>query len=99
MREVAPHYSHILLQLGRASPALEAFKDAFKGAKLNRGSVVNLCCSKGGRLSVSVDGRAAKPILSAPLCSALFDVYLGKDPVVPEAKAAFGAALAAVLGK
>ncbi len=84
-------------QLGKASPALAAFKAAFAGAKLERGSVVSLSSSKGGKLRVVVNGKQT-PVIAAPeLCTALWDIYLGSDPVVPEAKQAFGAALAAKL--
>ena len=81
-------------QLGKASPALAAFKAAFKDAAINRGTVVTLSAAKGGKLTCVVAGKAQKPIASPELCRALFDIYLGKDPVAPAAKAAFGEALA-----
>ena len=81
-------------QLGKASPVLAAFKAAFAGAAINRGTVVTLSAAKGGKLTCNVGGKAAKPIASPELCRALFDIYLGKDPVAPAAKAAFGEALA-----
>ena len=73
---------------------LAAFKAAFAGAAISRGTVVTLSAAKGGKLTCNVGGRAAKPIASPELCRALFDIYLGKDPVAPAAKAAFGEALA-----
>jgi hypothetical protein len=108
-------------QLGKASPALAAFKAAFAGASINRGTVVTLSAAKGGKLTCNVSvradaptshagqfilrrqppalpdcvaGKAQKPIASPELCRALFDIYLGKDPVAPAAKAALGEALA-----
>lgn len=36
-------------------------------------------------------------IQSCVLCRALFDIYLGKDPVSKDAKETFGKSLAAVL--
>jgi hypothetical protein len=83
-----------LAQLGKASPALAAFKAAFAGAALTRGSVVTLSASRGGALTACVAGAAKPPIASPELCRALFDIYLGKDPVAPAAKEAFGVALA-----
>jgi len=81
-------------KLGKASPALAAFKAAFAGAFITRGTVVTLAVQRGGKLSCCVAGKAAKPIASPELCRALFDIYLGRDPVAPAAKAAFGEALA-----
>jgi len=81
-------------QLGKASPALAAFKAAFAGASINRGTVVTLSAAKGGKLTCVVAGKAQKRIASPELCRALFDIYLGKDPVAPAAKAALGEALA-----
>ena len=38
-------------------------------------------CSPAGRLTTSVAGSAQPPIDSRPLCRALFDVYLGSEPI------------------
>ena len=56
--------------------------------------MVTLSVAKGGKLTCNVAGKAQKPIASPELCRALFDIYLGKDPVAPAAKDAFGEALA-----
>jgi hypothetical protein len=84
-------------QLGKGSPALAAFKAAFSGATLSRGTVVTLSAARGGKLTAVVAGAAKAPIASPELCRALFDIYLGKDPVAPAAKEALGVALAARL--
>jgi hypothetical protein len=84
-------------QLGKGSPALAAFKAAFSGATLNRGTVVTLSAARGGKLTAVVAGAAKAPIASPELCRALFDIYLGRDPVAPAAKEALGVALAARL--
>ncbi len=38
-------------------------------------------------------------IQSPVLCRALFDLYLGSDPVSPEARASFGQGVAALLAE
>ncbi len=85
------------LQLGKASPALKAFKAAFAGATIARGTVITLSAGRGGKLTPVVAG-APKPAIASPeLCRALFDIYLGSNPVSLSAKESFGAALAAAL--
>jgi hypothetical protein len=84
-------------QLGKGSPALAAFKAAFSGATLNRGTVVTLSAARGGKLTAVVAGAAKAPIASPELCRALFDIYIGVNPVAPAAKEALGVALAARL--
>lgn len=83
--------------LGAGSPALAAFRAAFAGAKLTKGSVVTLAAARGGALRVVVAGRAAPPIAAPALCRAVFDIYLGSEPPAPEAKKALGAKLVAAL--
>jgi hypothetical protein len=46
-------------KVGKASPALATFKAAFAGAKMERGSVVNLSASRGGKLTVQLLGGQA----------------------------------------
>ena len=62
-------------KVGKASPALAAFKAAFTGAKLERGSVVDLSASRGGKLTVQLGGKQTV-IVSQPLVDALMDAYL-----------------------
>ena len=85
------------IQLPKASPALASFKALFAGEKLAKGSVLSLAIGKGGKLTVSFSGKSKACIASAPLCTALLQVYLGAEPVVPSAKAQVQAELAAKL--
>ena len=43
-------------------------------------------CAPPGRLTTTVGGDEQEPIDSPPLCRALFDVYLGTEPISVEGK-------------
>ena len=75
---------------------LDAFKQLFDDVSFKKGSEV-VFVQEGGKLVTKVDGKAKGSIASPALCGALFDVYLGSDPVAPEAKASFGRTIASVL--
>ncbi len=47
----------------------------------------------GGRLQTSIDGKKMPEIKNAALCWALFDVYVGEDPISDNGKEAFVKAL------
>jgi hypothetical protein len=51
----------------------------------------------GGELRARVDGVDRGSVRSRALCESLLDIYLGRDPVSPDAKRAFGEGLAALM--
>ena len=70
----------------REGDVLGRFRDYFDVELVEAGTEIAFSCGPAGRLVVSV-GRAARPALdSLALCRALFDVYLGEDPISWEGK-------------
>ncbi|KXZ46448.1 hypothetical protein GPECTOR_43g884 [Gonium pectorale] len=64
--------------------------------RLKQGMEIAFTCSDNKKLVTHVAGKTSA--LSSPaLCSSLFDIYLGPDPVSRDAKATFGRSLAATL--
>ena len=49
--------------------------------EVRRGAEIVFSCGPAGRLAMTVDGADRPPIESRVLCRALFDVYLGEDPI------------------
>lgn len=76
--------------------SLDAFKKLFDDVSFKKGSEV-VFVEEGGKLVTKVDGKTKGTIASPSLCGALFDIYLGADPVAPEAKASFGKSIASIL--
>ncbi|GHP02855.1 hypothetical protein PPROV_000161000 [Pycnococcus provasolii] len=71
------------------SEASKKLKDFFHEAgKLENGSAVTLHWKKPSELCVGANGKKVS-IASKELATALFDVYLGKDPVSPPALKSF----------
>ena len=81
-------------KLGKENAALKAFQKLFSAAEFSNGAVVTMSANR-GKLCVGIGGKQVGTIDSAPLVRALFDIYLGKDPVSPSAKRDFGARVAA----
>ncbi len=61
--------------------ALDQFRGFFSVEKLTKESELVFSCSPEGRLLTSIRGAAQAEIESPALCWALFDVYLGSNPV------------------
>lgn len=61
--------------------ALERFRGYFGVGTLTTGTEIVFSCDPAGRLTSSVGGHQHPPIDSRSLCRALFDVYLGEDPI------------------
>lgn len=76
--------------------ALDAFTKQFDDVELKKGIEITFCDSA-GRLTTKIGGKQAGTISSPALCESLFDIYLGTNPVSPEAKTNFGANLASVI--
>jgi len=66
--------------------ALDRFRGYFSTAELTRESEMVFSCSPEGRLLTSIRGTAQPEIDSPALCWALFDVYLGANPVSSSGK-------------
>lgn len=69
---------------GRA--ALQRFRGYFQVGELTKETVLTFSCLPGGRLLTAVGGELKEPIESAALCWALFDVYLGENPIMERGK-------------
>ena len=77
--------------------AFESFARLFDGVQLGRGTEIVFSTRGGGTLATRIAGRERAPVQSRALCESLLDIYLGRDPVSPEAKKAFGDGLAAMM--
>lgn len=73
--------------------ALNSFGDVFKNRPLKEKTVISLTWTQPSTLHISITPEGRSPsapdasIDSLDLVSSLYDVYLGKDPVSPSAKA------------
>ena len=68
-----------------------ALHDVLPDDEVPKGMEVTLVC-KGDNVLVGSSYSDAKPsVKDKAVCSALFDVYIGKNPVSPEIKEGFGA--------
>ena len=54
--------------------------------EVRRGAEIVFACGPAGRLALAVDGAGRPPIESRAFCRALFDVYLGEDPIERDGK-------------
>ena len=69
-----------------ALAALEQFRGYLNVGEVSTGTEVVFSCGPAGRLATSVGGNERPPIDSRALCRALFDVYLGADPISDDGK-------------
>ncbi len=61
--------------------ALETFRGFFSLDRLTEGAELVFTCTPSGTLNSSVSGERKAAIESRALCWALFDVYLGRNPI------------------
>ena len=80
--------------LGKDSKSLRTFETYFDGVTFLKGQSLTFSAD-GGKLTTSIRGKRVGVIDDAEMCVALFDAYLGKNPVVPGAKKSLGEKLAA----
>ena len=80
--------------LGKDSKSLRTFEAYFDGVTFLKGQSLTFSAD-GGKLTTSIRGKRVGVIDDAEMCVALFDAYLGKNPVVPGAKKSLGEKLAA----
>ena len=66
--------------------ALDRFRGYFDMHEIETGAEFVFACTAGGRMTTSIDGDERPPIESRALCRALFDVYLGAEPISEEGK-------------
>ncbi|GIL50624.1 hypothetical protein Vafri_6760 [Volvox africanus] len=74
---------------------LVEFKKQFDGVHFERGLEIAFTCPDNKKLVTKIGGQQKGVIASGALCSSLFDIYLGSDPVSKDAKDTFGRSLAA----
>lgn len=75
----------------------ESFAALFDGVDFKSGTEVVFSTKGGGKLSTRIDGKEKAALSSRALCESLLDIYLGRDPVSPDAKRAFGEGLASMM--
>jgi len=66
--------------------ALETFRGYFSVEEMTKEAELVFSCTPEGTLSSLVKGQTAADIQSQALCWALFDVYLGEDPISGDGK-------------
>lgn len=94
--DIADSFNQVLVpRVARASrgangfgnpAALQQFLGYFHLDEVRLGTEIVISCAPAGRLTISVGSVQQPPIDSRTLCRALFDVYLGEDPISGEGK-------------
>lgn len=79
--------------------ALATFRGYFSLSKLTKGSELVFSWVPGGKLVTTIQGKTEGEIASPALCWALFDVYLGADPISPGGKKTVIARFPQLLGQ
>lgn len=74
------------------TPELTAFRELFDGLKVEKGNQISFTADY-GVLTTRANNKSLGAINSKVLCDALFDIYLGKEPVINELKQEVGASL------
>ncbi len=69
-----------------ATAALATLRGYLDVDEVRRGAEIVFSCGPADRLAMTVDGAERPPIESRALCRALFDVYLGEDPIERDGK-------------
>ena len=78
--------------------ALERFREYLDVDEVRTGTEIVFSCGPAGRLATSVGGDERTPIDSRALCGALFDVYLGEDPISKDGKRSIIAGFPGLVG-
>ena len=73
-------------QDGDGAEVLARLRSYLDVDEVRRGAEIVFSCGPAGRLAMTVDGAERPPIESPSLCRALFDVYLGEDPIEPDGR-------------
>ncbi len=69
-----------------AAEALARLRGHLDVEEVRRDAEMVFSCGPAGRLAMTVDGAERPPFESRALCRALFDVYLGDDPIEPDGR-------------
>jgi hypothetical protein len=92
----------VVAAAGRGMPGGEAalgqFRSYFSVDRLTEGAELVFTCTANGALHSKVAGEAKPVIESRALCWALFDVYLGAEPISASGKRGVVAGFPALLG-
>ena len=80
-----------------APAALAQLRTNLRADSVLRGTEIVFSCDPAGRLTLSVGSDQRAPIESRPLCRALFDLYLGDDPIERDARRRIMAGFARLL--
>ncbi len=91
-----PALQQLLSQLSAGASAGGGGSGTASG-QLAKGTEIQFQRLPGGQLRAAVDGVPVAAVTSPPLCAALFETYLGHEPVSAEARAAAGQTLLALL--
>lgn len=78
--------------------ALQEFRSFFSVAEMTDGSEALFTCWPDGRMTTTVKGESRPELRSRALCWALFDVYLGEDPISGDGKKKAVARFPEILG-
>jgi hypothetical protein len=78
--------------------ALDQFRGYFSVERLTQGAELVFTCTADGTLHSRVSGENKQPISSRALCWALFDVYLGRNPISPPGRRTVIARVPGLLG-
>lgn len=73
-------------RLPENSATLAEFEGIFAGLTFERGVSLDFRASPSGSLTTSIRGKPVSTIDDPRLADALFDAYIGSDPVIPELK-------------
>ncbi len=68
-------------RMGNEGPALARLRRYLGVDAVRRGTEVVFACDAAGRMTIRVGEAEQPPFASRALCRALFDVYLGEDPI------------------
>ena len=82
---------------GDDAMALATLRGYLDVDEVRRGAEIVFACGPAGRLAMTVDRAERPPIESRALCRALFDVYLGDDPIEPDGRRNLMAGFAGLL--
>jgi len=74
-------------KMSAGSASLKTFEAIFDGVSFKKGTSLDFSASSRGELTTSVKGKIVSVIDDATLSRALFDAYVGSDPVIPALKA------------
>eukprot|EP00882_Tetradesmus_deserticola_P028756 GHRQ01032040.1.p2 GENE.GHRQ01032040.1~~GHRQ01032040.1.p2 ORF type:complete len:144 (+),score=72.36 GHRQ01032040.1:722-1153(+) len=78
---------------------LKAFAGLFDGVNFKKGTELAFATHHQGQLVTQIDGKQVGSIQSPALVKALFDIYVGPDPVSTDAKSSIAKGLAALINE